>query len=225
MALTAQAVLTRAGRALNDTGMTRWSEAELLEYLSDAQRAAVQIRPETNSVTITHPLAPGTRQAIPDDGYILIDAVRNMGEAGDTPGRVITPVERAALDQVNPSWHSATANGVVTNFIYDIRNRRQFYVSPPQPDPAHRIEIIYAKMPEEITAAADALGLDDIYLPALTAYVLHMAYIKDIPAEGQGPQRSGAFLDKFQALMIGKAEESEADLTIRHETVESTARP
>lgn len=222
MALTAQAVLDRVSRSLNDETYTRWTQAELLEYLSDAQRAAVLVRPEVNPVTATLQLAAGTKQDIPDEGFVLIDVVRNLGTDGSIPGRAITPVDRAALDQTNPNWHAGPPDATVINFVYDIRNRRTFYVSPPQPDTGrNRVEIVHARSPEEITATSDDLGVDDIYIPALVAYVLHRAYIKDISVEGQGAQRSGAYYEMFMQLLLGKAEEQDADLTIRHETVEA----
>jgi len=218
---TASEIIDLAARTLNDRNHAYWTEPELREYVSEAQRACVLIRPEVNPVTQSLQLVPGTKQEIPADGYLLIDVVRNMGLDGRTPGRVITPTERASLDQTTPDWHTRPANAVVRNFIYDIRNRRTFYVTPPQPETPHLVEIIYAKTPAELESGTDHLGIDDIYQPAVLAYTLYRAKQKDMQAEGQGMAMAGAYWQWFMQALTGEAEKQDADLTIRHETMES----
>ena len=225
--LTAAKVIGRAARALNDPDMVAWTEAELLEFLSDAQRAAVLVRPEVNPVTKPLQLVAGTKQTLPDDAFVLIEATRNMGVDGTAPGRSVTPTSRASLDQTGSTWHLEDPDqdpddiGVVTNFVYDIRNRKTFWVSPPQPeDNPHQLEIVIAKIPAEILAVATTLEVDDIYQPALLAYMLHRAHVKDVAIEGQGIQKSNTYFTWFMTLLLGKADEQEADLTIRHETGE-----
>ena len=222
MAITAQQIIDRAAKLLNDPDNLSWSEPELVEHLSEAQRAAVLVRPETYPVTETAPLTPGSAQELPDDGFVLIECVRNMGLDGNTPGRAITPVERASLDQTRPDWHTEAPDSIAVNFVYDVRNRRTFYVWPPQPNPAHQIEIVYAKIPEDIADATAPLDLDAIYSPALLHYVLHLALLKDIPESGS--QRSAEHFARFTDLLLGRAEEQDVDLTIRHETAEGGSR-
>ena len=222
MALTAANVIDRAARTLNDPEKATWTETELLEYLSDAQRAAVLVRPECNLATGPHQLIAGTKQSIPDDAYMLIEATRNLGGDGITAGGVITPSSRASLDQTRRDWHSAAPNATVKNFIYDIRNRSTFWVYPPQPDANQRqIELVYAKIPGEIAIPGATLELDDIFEPALLAYILHRAHIKDTAAEGQSLDKAAAYFQWFMALLTGRAEEIDADMTMRHEVMES----
>lgn len=239
--LTAGSIITRAARTLNDPDMVKWPEIELLEYLSDGQRAAVLVRPEVNPVTVVHHLVEGSKQQIPEDAFVLIEATRNMGRDGATPGRAITPTSRSSLDQTDPNWHCETPEAPATpadvkpvrNFVYDIRNRRTFYISPCQPAGSayvngeaadivgpHQIELVHAKIPAEIAATDTVIEIDDIYQPALLAYILHRAHVKDVAVEGQSLQKSSAYFQWFMTLLLGRAEQQDADLTIRHETVE-----
>ena len=211
MALTAQQIIDRAKRTLNDPDSIQWPETELLEYLSDGQRAAVQYRPEIYAVTEAVPLVTGTKQELPDDAFSLIDVIRNMGADGNTPGRAISKVDKYYLDRWRKDWHSQAGSAEVRNFVYDVRNRRTFYVIPPQPAVPHRVEIIYSKIPPELTNLNDAITLDDIYQPALLAYILHRAFVKDISAEGQGEQKSKAYFEQFM-IAIGARDEAEMRL-------------
>ena len=235
MALTAGSIVVRAARTLNDTAHATWSEDELREYVSEAMKAAVLVRPEVNPVTTTVQLVPGVKQTIPDDGFVLIEVLRNMGleEGSDPPapgepGRVITPTSLAALDQGGSDWPTETPEDVVQSSVYDVRNRKTYYVYPPQDDPAHFIEIVYARIPPEVLDAAaaaeddadDTLPIDDIYAPALIDYVLHRARIRDISVEGQGMAASSQYFNWFMGLLLGEAEKQDASITIRHESIE-----
>lgn len=196
MAVTADQVITRAARTLNDLAHERWTEAELLEYLSDAQWAAVQQRPDVNPVTRTFTCVEGAKQNLADDDYVLINVTRNDG------GDVISHVDRKALDQVNPGWIAATSVAATDHFVYDTAERRHFYLSPPV-TAGTEIEIVTAKMPPAITAAASNIRLQDIYVPALVAYILHRAFLKDIAAEGQSVEKSTACYTQFLAAIHG----------------------
>lgn len=221
--------------ALNDPDNAHWSRDDLRAYIGEGQRAAVLLRPEVNPVTETVQLGAGTKQTIPDDGYVLIGAVRNITTPGEDEqeGRVITPSSRDSLDKVKRRWHSLRGDnprGFVKNFIYDIRNRKTFYVNPPQraanPGPpidhrAAEIEIVYARQPVEPANDNATIDLDDIYEPALIAYMLHRAFAKDIAAEGVAVSRSEAYFAKFVTLITGTAEEKDVELVLRQESRES----
>lgn len=237
MALTAKSITDKASDILGDPDKIKWTEAELRTYLSEGQRAAVLLKPEVNPVTTNLTLERGSKQSIPDDGYVLIEVTRNMGDPDDdpaVPGRVVTPTSREAQDQADPTWHEIEASPVaaatsITNYIYDIRNRKTFFVVPPHnSQTAHRIEIVYAKTPTPVGAddlsdpvnpVLATLGVDDIYEPALLSYVLHRALGKTLDETGD-MDRSAVYLQMFNNILLGQAEQNEADLTIRHETVE-----
>ena len=220
MALTAQAIITRVGRALKDEMNVQWTEAELLEHISDAQRATVLLKPESNPRYRVVRLAVGVRQEIPDDAHQLITATMNMGD-GTTPGDAIAPATKASLDDAQRDWpRAAGADAVVENFVYDVRMRRHYYVYPPQPTVPGHIEIYFSKIPDEVMVASTNLELDATYLPALFAYTMHCAHLKDVDEEGQDVARASAYFEKFMTLLLGRADENEGDITIRNEISE-----
>ena len=221
MAITAGAILDQARFALNDPSRTTWPVEEMLQYLSDGQRFAVMLRPEVNPVTVSHQLVAGSKQAIPDDGFVLLDVVRNMGADGMTPGGSITPTSRASLDQSTLDWHTAGASATVLNYIYDVRIRKTFYVYPAQPAVPHQVEMAYARTPPELSAVGDDIGIDDIYAPALVAYVLHRAFIKDVAVQGMNAEKSQMYFQWFVTMITGNADEKDEDVVRRHETTEA----
>ena len=146
MAISAATIIKKVRDLIGDQDDTRHPDAELLEYLNEAQRAAVLIRPEVNPVTAIltteypslaarnaldeyniiwgaqdgqRSLRPGTRQIIPDGGYVFISAIRNLermtdvDEHGDPvdmtsrliPKRAATPTDQENLDQADKNWH------------------------------------------------------------------------------------------------------------------------
>ena len=263
MALTAQQIIDRAKQTLNDPDAIQWPELELLGYLSDAQRAAVLVKPEVNPVTVCMQVVPGSRQTIPDDGWLLLEVVRNMGQGDpDDPdflpiaGRSISPCKRSDLDSFS-TWHIVKTPTIMTgesqedyelrisilvivkNFVYEIKNRKTFYISPAQPVVTEAqqecIEIVYSAIPPELTGtlATDdngdvvtddngddvdvLLGIDDIYQPALHAYIMHRAHIKEASAESQS--KSSMYFQQFLAL-LGATEEK--DTIIRIEKPETS---
>ena len=58
--LTGANLITRVQDTLQDTTSVRWSEAELLRYLNDAQREVVNLRPDASALTANVQLSTGT---------------------------------------------------------------------------------------------------------------------------------------------------------------------
>ena len=229
MALPASTIVDQAACDLNDIGHAYWPESELLEYLNDGQRAAVLLRPEVNPAVADLPLINGVLQNFSslDGAYILLDVncIKIQSGADYVPSAVVTPVRRKDLDNIDPQWRNVVGttppdeNATGYNYIYDLRNRKTFYLY--HADSAIykglRAEIVYSKIPATLTATNSNLAIDDIYAPALLAYVMHRARAKDLPIEGQGAQLSMLFYQKFVSLITG---EQPNDNVIRIESVE-----
>lgn len=173
----ASEIISRAQIVLNDNGGTRWTDAELLKWISDGQRVIALVRPDSCSVNTAVTLAAGTKQTIPTDGLRLLDIVRNLTSAG-APDRSVRMVDRETLDAQDYNWHVRPATGKVTNFVYDNRDPVHYYVYP-QATSSMKLEILYSKTPAELTATTDALGIPEIYAEPLFNYVLFRAYSKD----------------------------------------------
>ena len=269
MAINAQTIIDKVRDLVGDQDDIRHPDDELLEYLNEAQRAAVLIRPEVNPVTAIltteypsldarnaldeyniiwgaedgqRSLRVGTRQTIPDGGYVFISAIRNLERMGDgaeatlIPKRAATPTDQENLDQADPEWHARivisaedgeTIINVIQNFVYDIRNRAVFYNYPyvldgdpdaDTPVPHCYLEIVYATVPDEIEEGGD-ITIDDVYEPALVNYMLHRACGKD-PATTEDVQKSMGYLSNFTTLITGNADQKELELVVRHSPAE-----
>lgn len=212
MTVTIGQVISRARSTLNDEGVTkRWADITMVEYLSDGQRELVTIRPEAYPKTAVIDLIAGTRQSLPADGLALIAATRNMGLAGNVPGRAVREVTRAVIDALIPNWHADDVSPVVSEVVYDDREPRAFYVHPPQPggDQAVRgsLEATYGATPPELAIAAggaltNPIVVPDVYLPALASYVVYRALARE--ASGQQIGKAERHYAVFQGLVEGR---------------------
>lgn len=178
MAVTAQSVIDRVRTQLIDTQPDkRWSDTELLQWLSDGQRALVSIVPDASGTIVNHQLLRGTRQILPDDGILLLDVVRNM-QADNTPGRAIRLTTRELLDAFNPNWHNAPLATEAQAFVFTTQQPTTFYVYPPN-DGNGIVELSYSAEPAELLALTDQLSVTDMCQTPLTDYVLYRAHMKD----------------------------------------------
>lgn len=194
-------IITRASTLLFDPANIKWSVAELLTWITDGQRALAALVPEATSVVTVMKLVAGARQTLPAGAWTLLEATRNMGTDGVTPGRTLKREDRAVLDETNPSWYSQGALTSPNIYMYNARDRRAFYVSPPS-DGNGYIEVNYSAQPSIITDPSDTLTIDDIYVPALVDYVMFRASSKKFPFAGE-PQEASAYLASF-AMYVGK---------------------
>lgn len=192
MAFTAGQVLTLAGRVLQDEAATRWTFAELLDWLNEGVSAIVLVRPSASSTTVTMGLQAGTLQALPS-GYIsLLKITRNVTAAGPpiVGGRAIRITSRDALDAIEPDWHNPKRvkyKSEVKQYTYDEEEPLSFYVYPGN-DGTGVVEAIVCELPAPLAATGDPtliasyavdVALKDIYLPPLLDWVIYRAFSKD----------------------------------------------
>lgn len=200
MAITANDVITRVRELLVDQGTSpRWTDAELLRHLSDAQRTISRIEPTAVQKFATMALAEGTRQALPIDGESLLTVTRNMGSTGMSPGRAVRIIRRDILDDQNPMWHTEPKTNVVYNYIYDPTDPTAFFVYPPS-NGNNRIEISYCYTPAELDELTDSLDVTNVYVTALTEFVLFRALLKDSDFAA-GIARAQLHLQSFTTFM------------------------
>ena len=176
--VTAQTIINKAAIQLTDIANIRWTRAELLSWLNDGMRQIVVIQPSASSTTSVIKLDAGTRQYIPDDGWLLLAVYRNMGTTGTTPGRAIRIVSREILDGFNPNWNSDTPKAEVRNYIYTNQDQLAFYVYPPN-NGTQYVEINYSAQPTDLTSETQVIPIFDIFQTALVDYILYRACSKD----------------------------------------------
>jgi hypothetical protein len=148
-----------------------------LDWLNDAQRAVVLVRPDASSVVQNIALVAGTKQSIPATASRLLGVVRNMGSDGATPGKSIRLVDRQTMDDFNRDWYTATPAAAVDEVIYDDKKApRTFWVTPPLSG-ATNIEVELSIFPVAVTDPdAGTISLSDIYAGPMQAWMLHRAY-------------------------------------------------
>lgn len=200
--ITAQAIINTASLLLGDTGNVRWSRAELLIWLSQAQRAIALRGPGTVNSIVTMQLAVGTRQRIPLDGWILLDVSRNMGAGGLFPSAPVRIISEEILSAVVPNWHADTPTSAVTNYVYSPRDEYGFFVYPPN-DGTGFVEVNYALIPAEMTAETATISMSDVFEPALVDYMCFRAHSKDAEYAA-GVQLASMFGANFTAVLAAK---------------------
>lgn len=161
-----------------DRSQPRWPDDELVRWINDSRMAIMIRRPQACSVLATIALASGTRQTIPEDGILLLDVIRNMGMTGATPGRAIRRTDRQNIDDMQLYWHKATPSAEISQFTFDDRLPKEFYVYPPSKTGV-QVEIAYAKIPTAITEIGGSLDMGLEYLDAVVNYVAYRAKSKD----------------------------------------------
>lgn len=171
-------LINKVATQLLDPDNVRWTRKELLSWLNDGQRRIVLMQPNLSSVTAAVHMQPGTRQALPADGWMLLDVYRNLGVNGTTPGRAVRIVSRQLMDAQVPNWHSAPSSSAVQNYIYDIQDQTNFYVYPPS-DGNNYLEVNYSQAPLDLDTEASPLSLRLVFIPVLMDYMLYCACSKD----------------------------------------------
>jgi len=192
-------IIDRVRIVLNDAAGTRWPNAELFQWITDAQLLIALVRPDEVNATANKALDAGTKQTIPSDGLRLLDVKRNLKDAEGTPGRAIRIIEQSDLDLFNPDWHTATQSLEIKHYVYDNRENLAFWVYPPAKVGA-RVEVLYSRNPGKVTATTDTLAVRDIYQEVLVNYVLFRAYGKDADY-ANNTQLMSSYLQIVNALL------------------------
>lgn len=195
--VTAQTIINRAATILEDTSNVTWTRAELLGWLNEAQSQVVAFNPSANTVRQNQALAAGTLQVLPDGASVLIDIPRNVN------GPAVRLVSRELLDAGPYDWHTAKANAIVKNYVYNDDDEGSFYVFPPNTGTGN-VVMVFSKEPAPITSESQAIEVQDGYQAALLNYVLYRAYSKDTDYVETG-QKAAAYYGAFKDAVASKS--------------------
>lgn len=184
MATAVDDIISRVRKILTDEGAIRWTDAELILWLNDAQTEIVLYKPDAGAVNATVTLVTGTKQTLPSAGNRLLGVVRNMSaSSGGDGGRVIRAVSREILDSQEPNWHDPAVTGSAAHgttqkhYCYDEQDPTVYYVFPGVSGSSY-IEIVYSAVPDDV-ASGDDIGVADIYGNAIIDYILYRAFQKE----------------------------------------------
>lgn len=201
--LTGLAIMEAAGRLLLDEGHVRWPLPELADFINDGVKAILVAKPSAYTRSIPVSLQEGTLQYVPQEGtpkpLRILSFTRNLDSAG-TPrvaGRAIQTTPGNLLDAQEPNWHSSKYvrfRKEVRQVVFDEENPLEFYTYPGNTGTGF-VEAVVSALPAAIVANGDEnliaswdvdVGLQEIYLPALTDYVCYRAHQKDDLAANTG---------------------------------------
>jgi hypothetical protein len=200
MAITAQSIIQRIVKTLNDETSVRWTIPELARYFNDGQRDIATLRPDSMSTRIQHPLVAGYKQSLPANGTKLIDINANAtGSKG-----AVTIVASAILDAQMRNWRNIPGTQEILHYTYDPREPKSFEVYPPALATAV-LDIEYSALPTDIAEPADGsiftavtgnFALSDLFANAQQNYILYRCYSKDTEYTAN-PARAQAFYQAY----------------------------
>lgn len=171
----ANELINRCRDLIQDIDSERWSDAELIRWLNDAQIEVVRVRPQANAGMLTKPLSSGTGQTLPTEAIILIRFVSN-GSVGSY-GKIPMPVDLNQMDRADPSWRMASATVTVEHVMIDPAHDI-FHVYPPNTG-AGSLVLECGLYPTALSSSSSTVGLDDEYANALVNYAAYRALMKD----------------------------------------------
>lgn len=212
---TGREIMERAGILLNDEEHVRWTLPEICDWINEAQRAIVLVKPSASSKSIVLTLVAGTKQTVPQAGdpkpLMLVSIVRNLKSAATLDGgRIITATNRALLDAQEPNWHdkrSVPFRREARHFVYDEAVPLEFYVYPGN-DGTGIVEAQVSTLPAVLAATGDVnllssyaatLDLPEPYSVPILDYVLYRCQMKD--AEAGDASRAAGHYQQFASAI------------------------
>jgi hypothetical protein len=205
VSMTAKSIIDRAAIQLTDLKSIRWTRAELLDWVSDAQSQIVMLAPSATNTNSVMELEAGTRQTLPSGAWMLLSVYRNIVLGSDfreKPGRAVRLVSRSVLDRFDPNWHNAAAKAEAINYLYDVQEPTTFWVYPPN-NGKGMLEMSFSAMPAPLTNESQTLAVQQVYQPAVLDYVLFRACSKDAEY-APGLQLAQGYMATFMASVTGK---------------------
>jgi hypothetical protein len=103
-----------------------------------------------------------------------------------------------------------TATDTVQHYTYDKLYPKEFQVYPPN-DGNGTLEALVSKEFTRVTALGTIIPVDDIYIPAMTDYLLYRAYSKHSKFAGNEQRATNAYSRFGQALGIQIQQEAATD--------------
>jgi hypothetical protein len=164
----------------DDEKYDRIKVEDWLEYYLAALSQLVLVRPDVNIATGPIKLVAGTKQTIPSDGLRFIDISRNLGDDGLTPGTPVTPIDRYVMDELISTWHSATGETSIDNYMFDLKTPKIFFNTPP----VHAttdvyVDMNYSKSFDEVLIddiETDDIECDDTFINPVEDWMMKSAY-------------------------------------------------
>lgn len=196
------AILNQVAEILQDTGFTTWTTAQLIGALNTACKMVCNYRPDAHTTESDVTLVEGTGQSLPAVAQRLVDVLHNGDSAN--PGPALRLVDKKTKDQMEPGWHAEQKAATFYEVVYDERNPKRFYISPPANNTSPKIRVIVSTVPTDIAGNADVATTDfpliEKYAPPVQEFMLYLAMSRDSERTPNG-QRAAYHLNNFYNML------------------------
>lgn len=187
-------ILDRVTTLYNDVEYIRVPESSYLKFLDDALNMLLLLRPDCHIKSDVVKLNKGTRQNLPSEGRALIDLYLNKLPILDSDGVTIKeyinhyPIVQVRRDDLDyfSNWQyqiGAISKDYISEFAYESKNPRMFWVNPPVNEKDVYVEMDYSYEFPVYSAMNDAinteLDLQDHWMGPICAYMLYLLYSID----------------------------------------------
>lgn len=211
---------------LSSTGY-RWTDAELLRYLTLGQREICAHFPDANTKTAV--ITPGASEVRIDlEAKLTVSGTKpialtrveaGIDEISGLTGYALNTVEKHVMDALNPQWMSYVPTQA--DYLDKTKNRRYYQaavVDPkdglaiwlyPRANANFRISVTYTAVPADVSTTGSTLDLPDQYVPALIDYVCYRALAKDSVYTG-APNKAQEYLQSFMQKLGLDSEKADA---------------
>jgi len=198
-------IFNKAKLITGDPVFAQNSRETMLIWINEGELQYVKRKPDAYVKTADQVMVAGTKQALASDGLQFMEPICNMGTDGSTPGNVVYMIGKREKDRSTPGWHGATADAAIDAVMFNERNPKIFYVTPPQPssNPGY-LRYEYSAKPPTITVTDDnydvVFNLGDECEADLVNYLLFRIYSIDDGQAVDAVQRA----QMYHALWTGE---------------------
>lgn len=173
--LLASVIIDRVRATLVDPNGVGWSDDELYDYLSAAESAVCNAKPDAYTKLESVGLVAGPVQSLPDDAIQLFAVYYNTSD-----GSVINQVGIDLLNRATPAWPGSVMADIVEEYMTDERRPSGFLVNPPN-DGTGAVMAFYGAEPPAfaVGSPSQVIHVKDSHQTALWAYTCSLAYAKN----------------------------------------------
>lgn len=187
-------IIDRARALLQDPQKIRWTDSELIYWVSEGQQMIASLRPDSTAKVrdLTMP-ANQHRVNLADGHRRLLDVL------GTSDGYTVTKVDVSVLDRHASNWRKETATRPF-HYLYEERDPEVVQVYPaPRTDTVLRV--LVSITPNSTLLTTDELSIDDSYVSTLVDLVMSRALEKESAAASV--QKGQAYRQSAMARLQG----------------------
>lgn len=191
---------------------TRWSQVDLMDYLTQGIAEINNYRPDAFLVTRDVTIFTGSPQDIPTDCRLLksVDAVGARAKSYNI-GTPITQCDLQLMRTFTKPLCSPKdlAEYHVISYAYDVKNPKVFYVSPPVPvNVGASVMATFVLAPVTYTDPSAIIVLDTVYLTILKYFIAAKALEVDTESATSQAQSTALYKKFYNALGVKFSQET-----------------